>query len=378
MIAAMRILVITDYYREQSENGSEVFCGRLIAYLRQAHQVDVLARASPGSRADINVADALWSDVETVGRFLFEKVDVHRYECVYNLGGLAFGCRIVEFVRILFGAIPLVNHFQTLLEPLARVEGYSDEEAARFGDPQRKAAAGALLNIVLSQDELRFARQVLDLSLHATVVVPNGLPFDEFQDVVPDRSYLPANAEARFVIAAGGRFSDVSKGADLLYRAFAQFQSETPEAFLAVASNADRFITLLEDVPTDRWIRLPWLDRRSFQQLLAGADLVVVPSRYEPFGLIAIEAMSFGVPVLANAVGGLAESIRPHECGALNPLADGSYGLLAAMRKLHSYGPALGQRGKAARLHVRRHYDIVGIAKHIMELLQMATNRVAA
>lgn len=51
-------------------------------------------------------------------------------------------------------------------------------------------------------------------------------------------------------------------------------------------------------------------------------DLVVIPSRFEGFGLTAIEAMNFGVPVVASAVDGLKEVIEDGESGMLFPVED--------------------------------------------------------
>lgn len=50
-------------------------------------------------------------------------------------------------------------------------------------------------------------------------------------------------------------------------------------------------------------------------QLLTVADAAVFPSLYEPFGIVALEAMSYGCPVVVSATGGLAEIVRPHETG---------------------------------------------------------------
>ena len=53
--------------------------------------------------------------------------------------------------------------------------------------------------------------------------------------------------------------------------------------------------------------------------LLSAADLFLLPSRQESFGLAALEAMACEVPVVASSVGGLPEVIRPGVDGFLHP-----------------------------------------------------------
>ncbi|MER3485618.1 MAG: glycosyltransferase family 1 protein, partial [Chloroflexota bacterium] len=54
----------------------------------------------------------------------------------------------------------------------------------------------------------------------------------------------------------------------------------------------------------------------------SAADVVIVPSRYESFGLVAVEAMACGVPVVASRVGGLVYTIADGETGYLVPFND--------------------------------------------------------
>jgi starch synthase len=61
------------------------------------------------------------------------------------------------------------------------------------------------------------------------------------------------------------------------------------------------------------------LPRRELVQLFSHASVFVCPSIYEPFGLINVEAMSCGVPVVASAVGGIPEIILDGETGLLVP-----------------------------------------------------------
>ena len=63
--------------------------------------------------------------------------------------------------------------------------------------------------------------------------------------------------------------------------------------------------------------QLGFLDRDTLADLYASADLCVLPSRTETCGLVALEAMASGLPVIAADAGGLAESVRHEENGLL-------------------------------------------------------------
>jgi glycosyltransferase involved in cell wall biosynthesis len=93
-------------------------------------------------------------------------------------------------------------------------------------------------------------------------------------------------------------------------------------------------------------------------ELLAGADVCVMPSRHEGLGVAALEAMAAGVPVVASRVGGLPEAVVDGATGCLvapddaSALAD-ALGRLVADRDLRR---ALGAAG-AARVRARFSMD---------------------
>ncbi len=67
---------------------------------------------------------------------------------------------------------------------------------------------------------------------------------------------------------------------------------------------------------------LGWRSREGLEELYRSADLLLVPSRWEGFGLVAVEAMRAGLPVFASRVGGLQEVVRDGVTGRLFNLSD--------------------------------------------------------
>lgn len=105
-----------------------------------------------------------------------------------------------------------------------------------------------------------------------------------------------------------GRF-DRQKGADI---AFETMASLPPEAY-ALHAIGDAVVS------GDNWApmlagknvrHLGWLDRDAIMAFYSAADVVIMPSRWEGFGLVAAEAMRAGTPVLASGVGALPELVQ--------------------------------------------------------------------
>jgi glycosyltransferase involved in cell wall biosynthesis len=141
----------------------------------------------------------------------------------------------------------------------------------------------------------------------------------------PGEGYRRAPAaEPLFVYV--GRFNE-EKGVDLLLRAFARASAARPGARLRVIGDGPRRPEL-ERLASELGLgtsvefagRLPFSD---VEASLAGAWALVAPSLWpEPFGLAAAEAITRGVPVVASASGGHAETVEPHAGGLLFPNGD--------------------------------------------------------
>jgi glycosyltransferase involved in cell wall biosynthesis len=98
-----------------------------------------------------------------------------------------------------------------------------------------------------------------------------------------------------------------------------------------------------------------WLPPDGVARCYANADILAVPSWYEPFGMVILEGMLYGLAIAATTVGGPAEILK-HECtGLLVPPKDVD-ALSTALLRLTSDSTLRVQLGRAAARKVRRHW----------------------
>ncbi|MFJ4142277.1 glycosyltransferase family 4 protein [Pseudomonas sp. NPDC089734] len=104
-------------------------------------------------------------------------------------------------------------------------------------------------------------------------------------------------------------------------------------------------------------------------QLLASADVLLHAGDQETFGLVILEAMASGIPVIAVAAGAFTEIVTP-ECGVLCQ-ANNPRSMACAVREL--FNQDVREKGRAARRHVEAHYNwdsvINGLLAHYRAVL---------
>ena len=114
-----------------------------------------------------------------------------------------------------------------------------------------------------------------------------------------------------------------------------------------------------------------FLGRRAQETLhyyYASSDIVVMPSHHESFGMVALEAMACGTPVIASDVGGLAELVQDGETGFLVPGGDPA-AMAERLRCMLSDKELLARLGRQAANYAER-YDWKGITRQIMDLYE--------
>ena len=111
------------------------------------------------------------------------------------------------------------------------------------------------------------------------------------------------------------------------------------------------------------------VDDEQLHQLYASAHIVVLPSRYESFGLVVVEAMMHGAAVLSTDIGGIAEVTRDGIDAVLVPPADAP-ALAAAMSALLDDPARRAALGDEARRRFLQHFDIARVAPAIVDMLR--------
>ena len=114
-----------------------------------------------------------------------------------------------------------------------------------------------------------------------------------------------------------------------------------------------------------------WHAHDDLADAINAADLVVLPSRHEAFGLVLAEAMACGVPVVATASPGPSRIVDDGETGWLVPVDDED-ALTAALVEAVSDDAERRRRGELARVRARERYGEAGVARSVHETLARA------
>jgi glycosyltransferase involved in cell wall biosynthesis len=138
------------------------------------------------------------------------------------------------------------------------------------------------------------------------------------------------------------------KNLDVLIRAFAIAREALgTRACFVIAGEGPWSRRIAEQLP---WtLRLGFLERDRLASLYASADLCILPSHTETCGLVALEAMASGVPVIAADAGGLRESVT-HELNGLRVAPHDAVAFAAAISTLVTSQPTRLRMGAQARL----------------------------
>jgi glycosyltransferase involved in cell wall biosynthesis len=147
-------------------------------------------------------------------------------------------------------------------------------------------------------------------------VIPNGVNLSEIQSSVGSASKLKGKFNLLF--PGGAKFI---KGADLVVRALPVVSMEIPEFHLYVAWDVPhdhRMRKMVSDLGLENNVTFAgFLNKQEYRGLLSSVDVLVMPSREEAFGIVFLEAMALGKPIVASNAGGIPEVVKDGRNGIL-------------------------------------------------------------
>lgn len=159
-----------------------------------------------------------------------------------------------------------------------------------------------------------------------------------------------------------GRF-DRQKGLDILLPAFVEARSRVPNLRLHIVGGPVRNDGAAIDLP-ENVSRAGWVDKTDIDNWYASADALIVPSRWEGFGLVVPEALRNGTPVLVSKRGALPSLVVPGETGEIFELEKESI-----VRCLTSLDKAdLQRRHSACRALYESRFTFERLARNIHAL----------
>jgi len=207
-------------------------------------------------------------------------------------------------------------------------------------------------------------------------VVPNGIDSaagiadTDLRSVTADESGSP-------LLVHTGRL-EWEKGAHTLIAALPRIRRKYPNVRCVIAGKGSQEEALRELARRKRVASrvdfVGWLPELELRALVSAADVAVVPSIYEPFGIVALEAAALRTPVVASKAGGLAEFLDDEAHGWSFEAGDVA-GLADAVCLSLTHADEAAKRAARARAHVVAHHSWASIAAQIVDVYEVEIAR---
>lgn len=283
-----------------------------------------------------NFADGLLAAVEEAGT---DYALVHSHYWTSAEPGL----RLAEEI-----GVPHVFTGHTIAAIKERAGGAQEPDARKSAEDA--AVRGSHAVVTFTEEESASLSELFGLAPERTYAVPMGVDLGLFRPhaSIEARAMLGIGRGERVLLSVGR--IEPFKGTDVLVRAVALLR-ERVRMLVVGGRKSEPGVAWLRDVAGANGVSnlLDWraaVPQRDLPAYYAAADICVVPSLHEMFGLVALEAMACGTPVVASDAGGLRELVRHSETGLLCKPGD-------AAALAEALGALLGDALLAERMGVK-------------------------
>jgi glycosyltransferase involved in cell wall biosynthesis len=248
------------------------------------------------------------------------------------------------------------------------------------------------LKVVLRSQALRWgAREIIAVApeVHTAAIrdlglppgkivdVPNGIDTEAFAHLDPAavrerRRELLGGAAGPLAVTVGNMRA--AKGHEYLVAATARTRAQLPGLRVAIVGRGGEYEPVVREAIATHNVGGQVIltgQRRDIAEIVAAADLYVLPSVLEGLPLALLEAMAAGKPVVATAVGGVPRVVQDGHNGRLVPPADAD-ALAAAMTHLLTATDEAERLAENGRAHVRAAYGAAGWARQLESIYSRA------
>jgi starch synthase len=391
----MRIDLISKEYPPAIYGGAGVHVAELVRVLRRHIDVQVRCFGEERNEKDTfayrhtSQFDAANGALQTMAVDLSMVSDIAGADLVHSHTWYA------NFAGQVAGTLHGIPHLITAhsLEPLRPWKEQQLGGGYRLSSWVERTAYEGATGIIAVSDGMRkdILRAYPQLDPNKVSVVHNGIDLDAFQaadnpDLVRGNGINPDQRSVVFV----GRIT-MQKGLPYLIKAARELPSDVQLVLCAGAPDTPQILQEVTDLVTELrkhrdnviWVE-KHLSRAELIAILSAATVFACPSIYEPLGIVNLEAMACGTPVVATATGGIPEVVAHGETGLLVPIEqvqDGSGKPLDENKFVADFAAALNQMldnprlaefGAAGRKRVEDHFSWDSIAEQTIRVYQKA------
>jgi len=389
MTDSLKICFITKMYPPRTGGGATYAYELANALGELGHEVDVytqqVERETPETHPNVNVTRITKTRPLVVFSTLYfsiacrREIDFEEYDVIHGT--------LMPATTVAFGP-----WFTNGLDvPLVLTSHGTSYDEARSVDPEEFAdylfkCFFHPVNVLLDAYSGLFADKIIAVSDHTReqlrdlyrfdeeklTTIPPGIDTERFSPT--DDVHLAVDESKQSILVLSRL--DPRKGIDKAIRAFAQLEQDDVELLIG---GTGRLESSLKELASDLGVRenvrfLGFVPDEELPSLYSSVDVFVLPSEYEGFGIVFMEAMSCETPVIGTDVGGIPTAVENGETGYLVPNAgvkELTRRLTELLNNTEEYDRMEGYAREWAKAH-----DWIEIAERVEGVYQVNLNQV--